>query len=189
MIKIRYSLLPYLYSEYMKAALRDEMMFRPLAFDYPEDSFADQVEDQMMVGDSIMVAPVHEQNAAGRYVYLPEDMMLVTMRTPEDYDVRVMEKGHHYVPAAMEELIFFIRKNHVIPVAKSARSVSDMDFEHLDLLGYVTDKAAYELYDDDGNSKDYENPKHFTEVIVCSNGNISQNGKLKKAFGKFNGIR
>lgn len=189
MIEIRYSLLPYLYSEYMKAALRDEMMFRPLAFDYPEDSFADQVEDQLMVGDSIMVAPVHEQNAAGRYVYLPEDMMLVTMRTPEDYDVRVMEKGHHYVPAAMEELIFFIRKNHVIPVAKSARSVADMDFEHLDLLGYVTDKAAYELYDDDGNSKDYENPKHFTEVIVCSNGNISQNGKLKKAFGKFNGIR
>ena len=74
-------------------------------------------------------------------------------------------------------------------MAKSARSVADMDFEHLDLLGYVTDKAAYELYDDDGNSKDYENPKHFTEVIVCSSGNISQNGKLKKAFGKFNGIR
>ena len=189
MVKIRYSLLPYLYSEYMKAALRDEMMFRPLAFDYTKDPFADQVEDQLMIGDSIMAAPVHEQNATGRYVYLPEDMMLVTMRSPEDYEVRPMEKGHHYVPAAMEELIFFIRKNHVIPVAKAARNVEDMDFEHLDLLGYVTEEAVYELYDDDGNSKDYENPEHYETITVTSQGTISQSGKMKKVFGKFSGIQ
>ncbi len=189
MVKIRYSLLPYLYSEYMKAALRDEMMFRPLAFDYPDDPYADQIEDQLMVGDSIMIAPVHEQNATGRYVYLPEDMMLVSMRSPEDYSVQVVEKGHHYVPVAIDELIFFILKNHVIPVAKSAKSVEKMDFEHLSLLGYVTDKAVYELYDDDGNSKDYENPEHYEKITVSGKGTIRQSGKMKKAFEKFDGIR
>ena len=189
MVKIRYSLLPYLYSEYMKAALRDEMMFRPLAFDYPDDPYADQIEDQLMVGDSIMIAPVHEQNATGRYVYLPEDMMLVSMRSPEDYSVQVVEKGHHYVPVAIDELIFFILKNHVIPVAKSAKSVEEMDFEHLSLLGYVTDKAVYELYDDDGNSKDYENPEHYEKITVSGKGTIRQSGKMKKAFEKFDGIR
>ena len=189
MVKIRYSLLPYLYSEYMKAALRDEMMFRPLAFDYPDDPYADQIEDQLMVGDSIMIAPVHEQNATRRYVYLPEDMMLVSMRSPEDYSVQVVEKGHHYVPVAMDELIFFILKNHVIPVAKSAKSVEEMDFEHLSLLGYVTDKAVYELYDDDGNSKDYENPEHDEKITVSGKGTIRQSGKMKKAFEKFDGIR
>ncbi len=189
MVKIRYSLLPYLYSEYMKAALRDEMMFRPLAFDYPDDPYADQIEDQLMVGDSIMIAPVHEQNATGRYVYLPEDMMLVSMRSPEDYSVQVVEKGHHYVPVAIDELIFFILKNYVIPVAKSAKSVEEMDFEHLSLLGYVTDKAVYELYDDDGNSKDYENPEHYEKITVSGKGTIRQSGKMKKAFEKFDGIR
>ena len=189
MVKIRYSLLPYLYSEYMKAALRDEMMFRPLAFDYPDDPYADQIEDQLMVGDSIMIAPVHEQNATGRYVYLPEDMMLVSMRSPEDYSVQVVEKGHHYVPVAMDELIFFILKNHVIPVAKSAKSVEEMDFEYLSLLGYVTDKAVYELYDDDGNSKDYENPEHYEKITVSGKGTIRQSGKMKKVFEKFDGIR
>ena len=189
MVKIRYSLLPYLYSEYMKAALRDEMMFRPLAFDYPDDPYADQIEDQLMVGDSIMIAPVHEQNATGRYVYLPEDMMLVSMRSPEDYSVQVVEKGHHYVPVAIDELIFFILKNHVIPVAKSAKSVEEMDFEHLSLLGYVTDKAVYELYDDDGNSKDYENPEHYEKITVSGKGTIRQSGKMKKVFEKFDGIR
>lgn len=188
MVKIRYSLLPYLYSEYMKAALRDEMMFRPLAFDYPDDPYADQVEDQLMIGDSMMIAPVYEQNKTGRYVYLPEDMMLVSMRSPEDYTVQVVEQGHHYVPVAMDELIFFIKKDHVIPMAESAKSVSDMDFEHLNLLGYVTDKAVYELYDDDGNSKDYENPEHYEKITVSAKGTIRQSGKMKKVFEKFNGI-
>ena len=60
---MRYKLLPYLYSEYMKAVLRDGMMFRPLAFDYPEDRRAVKVEDQLLLGDGMMIAPVYEQNA------------------------------------------------------------------------------------------------------------------------------
>lgn len=188
MVKIRYSLLPYLYSEYMKAALNGEMMFRPLAFDYPDDSFAAEVEDQLMLGDALMLTPVYEQNAKGRYVYLPEDMMLVSMRSPKDYTVQEVAKGHHYVPAAMDELIFFVRKNHVIPVAAAAERVAEMDFEHLDLLGYVTEKAVYELYDDDGNSRDYENPEHFATVTVSKKGNIRRSGKMKKTFGSFDGI-
>ncbi len=53
------------------------MMFRPLSFDYPEDSYASQVEDQLLLGNELMLAPVCEQNARGRYVYLPEEMKLV----------------------------------------------------------------------------------------------------------------
>ena len=77
MVKIRYSLIPYLYSEFLKAALHDEMMFRPLAFDFPEDAEAAQVEDQLFLGNELMIAPIYKQNAQGRYVYLPEEMMLV----------------------------------------------------------------------------------------------------------------
>ena len=49
-IGMRYKLLPYLYSEYMKAVLRDEMMFRPLAFDYPEDRRAGQSRRSAFTG-------------------------------------------------------------------------------------------------------------------------------------------
>ena len=92
-IALRYCLLPYLYSEYMKAALRDEMMFRPLSFVYAGDRFARRVEDQLMVGESIMIAPVYEQNAKGRYVYLPERMKLVRFRGPEDRKEEGAGKG------------------------------------------------------------------------------------------------
>ena len=64
-LKIRYRLLPYLYSEFMKSALRNQMMFRPLGFLYGQDSLARRVEDQLLVGENIMIAPVYEQNAVG----------------------------------------------------------------------------------------------------------------------------
>ena len=70
-VGVRYRLLPYLYSEYMKAALNDDMYFKPLAFVYPEDKMASRIEDQLMLGNEIMIAPVYEQNGKGRYVYLP----------------------------------------------------------------------------------------------------------------------
>ena len=69
MIGVRYRLVPYLYSEYMKAALNDDMMFRPLAFDYTDDAFATQVEDQLLLGNEIMIAPVtHRMQKAAMYI-------------------------------------------------------------------------------------------------------------------------
>ena len=61
----------------MKAALNGDMLFRPLAFVYPEDEIAAQTEDQLMLGDQVMIAPVYTQNAIGRMVYLPEEMLFV----------------------------------------------------------------------------------------------------------------
>lgn len=57
MLGLRYALLPYLYSEFMKAALEDAPYFRPLAFDYPTDPDARKVEDQLLLGEGLMIAP------------------------------------------------------------------------------------------------------------------------------------
>ena len=54
MIRLRYALLPYLYSEFMKAALENTSYFRPLAFDYPDDPDAREVEDQLLLGEGLM---------------------------------------------------------------------------------------------------------------------------------------
>ena len=69
MIQIRYSLIPYLYSEFLKAALNDEMMFKPLAFDFPDDAMAEQVEDQLLLGNELMIAPIYKQNAQQQGLY------------------------------------------------------------------------------------------------------------------------
>ncbi len=58
-IGVRYRLIPYLYSEYLKAAEHDDMYFRPLGFDYPDDRRAVETEDQLMLGNEVMIAPVY----------------------------------------------------------------------------------------------------------------------------------
>ncbi|MBQ7848548.1 MAG: alpha-glucosidase [Clostridia bacterium] len=152
-LRVRYALLPYLYSELVKAAETDGMMFRPLAFDYPQDEDAALTEDQLMLGDACMIAPVYEQNARGRHVYLPEDMLLVRFRSPEDYDLVPMEKGHHWVKLALNEFLLFIRRGCVIPMAKAAEYVEGIDATALTLLGWLDGDAAITLYDDDGESE------------------------------------
>lgn len=150
MIKIRYCLIPYLYSEFLKASLNDEMMFKPLAFDFPDDSIAKQAEDQLLLGNELMIAPVYKQNAKGRYVYLPEEMMLVRMKSCDKCERTILPKGHHYVDIPLDELVFFIRHDKAIPFGKAAENTAEIDFGTLDLLGYAD--SSYEMYADNGIS-------------------------------------
>lgn len=154
MIQIRYSLIPYLYSEFLKAALNDEMMFKPLSFDFPDDAMAEQVEDQLLLGNELMIAPIYKQNAQGRYVYLPEEMMLVRMHSSKDYTTEILPKGHHYVSVGLDELVFFIRNQKTIPFAESAESTTKTDYNTIQLLGY--EGSSYELYTDNGTSPNPE---------------------------------
>ena len=149
-LTVRYALLPYLYSEFMKAALTDDMMFRPLAFDYPNDKRACRVEDQMMLGGECMIAPVYEQNARGRYVYLPEDMLLMRLRSSEDYDIEPMRAGDHWIDLQLNEMALFIRKGCMIPMSLGGEWVEAVDFRRLTIQGWINDEATYEFYDDDG---------------------------------------
>ena len=165
---IRYALLPYLYSEYMKCCLREEMLFRPLCFDYEEDAHAAGVEDQLLFGESVMIAPVLEQNAFGRYVYLPEEMKLIRFRSASEYEQEIMEKGHHYVECALDEVLVFLRPDHLLPLAAGGESVEDVDFsaEALKVLEFARTSAVYEYYRDNGTEKDYENPEHYHRIEV-----------------------
>lgn len=174
-LQVRYRLVPYLYSEYMKACLEDGMMFRPVAFDYTDDEFAPQAEDQLMVGDSIMIAPVYQQNAKGRYVYLPEDMLFVKLSGENVIVKEEMKKGHHYIEVAMDEVPLFIKKGAVLPLCKPALSTEKLDLNSLQLIAYG-DNAKFNLYTDDGISKSYS--KALTEITVEKGTANSENKQL-----------
>lgn len=150
-IGVRYRLIPYLYSEYMKAALDDDMYFKPLAFDYPGDEMVRQVEDQLMLGNEIMIAPVYTQNAAGRYVYLPEEMKFVKFMPDGSIYEETLPQGHHYVKIALNEVPLFIKKGKCIPIVDAAESVEQIDKDTLQYIGY--ENAVYDLYEDDGISR------------------------------------
>lgn len=144
---------------HMKAALNDDMYFRPLGFVYPDDRIAVRVEDQLMLGGEIMIAPVYEQNARGRYVYLPEEMKFVKFLPDGTIAEEILEKGVHYVEVALNEIPLFIRKGKCIPVAETAECVAALDTENMQLLGY--EGAEYTLYEDDGIHKDYDREENY----------------------------
>lgn len=169
-LTVRYALLPYLYSEFMKAALTDDMYFRPLAFDYPQDETARRVEDQLMLGRDCMIAPVYEQNALGRHVYLPEDMLMVRFRSATDYDLTPMEAGHYWLELDMNEMPLFIRHGHVIPLAKPAEYVEGIDSTSLTLLGWLDKDASTTLYNDDGYTTAPSLENGLTTITVTVSG-------------------
>ena len=147
-IETRYRLIPYLYSEYMKAALNGDMLFKPLAFVYPEDEIALQTEDQLMLGNEVMIAPVYTQNATGRMVYLPEEMLFVKFGPEGRITQEVLPAGTHFVKVALNEVPLFIRKGACIPVADPAKTVADIDPATIRMIGWPG--ASYDRYDDDG---------------------------------------
>ena len=135
-IGVRYRLIPYLYSEYLKAAFDSDMYFKPLGFVYPEDPIARQTEDQLMLGGEIMIAPVYTQNAAGRTVYLPEEMMFVKFLPDGSISTEILPKGLHYVDVALNEVPLFVRKGCAIPVADAAETVDAIDYDTIRMVGY-----------------------------------------------------
>ena len=152
-INLRYALIPYLYSEFMKAALGNKMLFKPLCFEYDDERSA-QVEDQLLVGESIMIAPVYTQNATGRYVYLPENMKLIRFRAYDDYDEEILGAGDHYVKADLNEILVFVRKGHVLPLAEPSKGMEcNLNNAEMKFICYDSDAASYELYTDDGVSR------------------------------------
>lgn len=132
-ISLRYRLLPYLYNLFVKCAEEGCMYFKPLCFDYPDDEIAPNIEDQLLIGDDLMIAPVCVPNATGRMVYLPEPMTCVTCGLGSGLDSgepqkKMLEKGVHYVEIPLNNIVFFIKKGHNIPVADSALSTAELDF-------------------------------------------------------------
>lgn len=165
-IRIRYRLLPYIYSEYVNAARNNLMLFRPLSFDFEEDSFASSIEDQLMFGSALMLTPVYTQNAKGRYVYLPEAMLFVKFIEDNEITFKLLEKGHHYIEVALTEVPLFIRHNQLLPICESAERSSQLDVSTITLLGHLTTSSTYTLYEDDGYTKEYEKNEHFTTIQV-----------------------
>lgn len=132
-LAVRYRLLPYLYEAFRRASDEDDMLFRPLAFDYPDDKIARETEDQLMLSDECMIAPVYEQNRLGRTVYLPEDMTLLRL-SGERVDRTELKKGVHYIDVALNEVPLFLKKGKKITLAEPALNTEELDWETLEII-------------------------------------------------------
>ena len=134
-VTVRYRLIPYLYHVCRRACEENGMMFRPLSFDYPEDRIARECETQLMLGDECMIAPVYEQNASGRTVYLPEDMAFFKL-SGERITKEILPKGTQYVNVALNEVPVFVKRRKRVPLCRPALRTAQLDPEAVEYLEF-----------------------------------------------------
>lgn len=166
LIKGRYRLIPYLYSTYMKAVEDYQLFFKPLAFEYKEGF--EEIEDQLLIGEEIMLAPIHKKNQFQRLVDLPEKMALITL-SEKDTEISLAPEGPQRLPYDLDHLRFFLRKNKMIPLGKSAKNVSHLSAQELEVLAYIKDEGEHIFYDDDGISLENQE-KNLMKIRITSRG-------------------
>lgn len=165
-VRLRYALNPYLYSEFMRSARELTPFISPLFLKYG-DRISASTDDQFMAGGSLMAAPVHAQNAAGRHVHLPGHKWLLWRASDaERREMTVMEPGAHYVEARLEEIPLFIAENSIIVLDPDAANARKTGVGGRPVaVAFVTKKASFAYYDDDGETRGFEKGE-YSEIII-----------------------
>jgi alpha-glucosidase (family GH31 glycosyl hydrolase) len=151
-LQLRYRLLPYIYTAAHIACSRGIPIMCPLVLEYPNDPNVYNLDDEYLFGHEILVAPILDEQAVERTVYLPAG---VWINFWTDYSV----SGPCYlrVRADLDEIPLFIRQGAIIPMGPDVQYTSERSLDPLTLEIYRGCDGAYTLYEDDGESLAYQN--------------------------------
>ena len=170
--RLRYSLMPYIYSETGKVWLNDASVIRWLAFDFTDDKETWNIKDQFMFGGSIMVCPVLDAMYYGengepidaaktRKVYFPKGCDWFDFYTNEKYSGGTWIE----VSAPLDTIPLFVKDGSIIPVTEPALSTEEQTGEvEYRRFGNVT--VPYEMYTDAGDGYAYEKGEYTIETVL-----------------------
>ncbi|WP_288221263.1 glycoside hydrolase family 31 protein [uncultured Clostridium sp.] len=190
-IKLRYKILPYLYDSMWEGEKTGAPIIRPLLFNYQDDKKTYEINDELLCGDNILVAPIVEQGSKQRLVYLPKGNKWIDFWTNEIHD------GGEYIikEAPLDICPIFIKASSIIPMALEQNFIGEKEQDTLILSIYLSDedeKFTYTHYLDDGESFNYRNGIYNEYEISIENKenlNISFITKNNKYFKNYRKVR
>ncbi len=149
--KLRYKLMPYIYTMAARAHFDDYTIMRPFVMDFTDDAAALAVDDEFMFGDAFLVCPVYQYKQRSREVYLPEGLWY------EWETGRPVEGGRSLTAdAPFERIPVYVRAGQIVPMGPDIQYTAEDDGSTLTLRVYAGSDAEYALYEDDGVSYGYE---------------------------------
>ncbi|HEV7990422.1 MAG TPA: TIM-barrel domain-containing protein [Gemmatimonadaceae bacterium] len=136
---LKYSLMPYIYSQAHVASSKGWPMLRTLFFEYPDDPGSWLVEDEYMFGANLLVAPLLETATAVRRVYLPPGTWI-------DYQTGKSYEGarYHTITAGTIPIVLLVKDHTVLPHVAVAQNTAAIDWKNVELKVYSSDGAAAE---------------------------------------------
>ncbi len=184
--RLRYRLMPYIYSLAGMVTLDDYTMMRPLVMDFPSDTEALNIDDQYMFGPAFMVCPVTVPGAISREVYLP-------VQPGGWYNFWT---GNHFeggqsidAKADLETLPLFVRAGSILPMGPGMQYTSEKPEDPIELRIYTGADGKFLLYEDEGDNYNYENGQSSLiplawnageDKLTIENRRGDYNGKLKE---------
>jgi alpha-glucosidase len=159
-LRLRYRLLPYIYSLFWEASRRGVPILRPLLYHFPDDPTTYSLHDQVMLGPQSMLAPIYHPGREHRHVYLPEG---------EWYDWWTDEKlvgpTHLLAYSPLERIPLYVRAGAIIPSGPDLHYADEYPLNPLTLDLYPGN-GVFTLYEDDGHSFEYEQGQFCTTTYT-----------------------
>jgi alpha-D-xyloside xylohydrolase len=184
--RLRYRLLPYIYSLAGAVTHDAGTMMRPLVMDFQNDTTAREIVDEYMFGSAFLVAPVTTYQARSRSVYLPQ-----TEGGWYDFWNGQWRVGAQTidVPAPYDSMPLFIRAGSIIPFGPELQYTGEKPADPITLYVYAGADGAFALYEDDGLTYGYEKGAYVripinwddtTKTLTVGKREGSFKGMLKK---------
>ena len=154
--KLRYRLMPYLYSMAGMVHFKDYTMMRGLVMDFNGDDSVYDIKDQWMFGPALMACPVGEYQKYSRNVYLPKQKGWYDFYTGKHY-----AGGQTIVAdAPFDKIPVFVPEGSILPVGPEMEWSDQKKAELIDLYVYAGKDGSYTLYEDEGTNYNYEKGKY-----------------------------
>ena len=180
--RLRYRMMPYLYSMAGWVHLSDYTMMRPLVMDFNGDSRVLDIKDQWMFGPSLMACPVSRYRMRSREVYLPQQCGWYDLYTGERHD------GGRTItaPAPYERIPVFVPEGAILPFGPAMEWCDEKPAELINLYVYAGRDGSFRLYEDEGTNYNYEKGKYAT--IDISYDDASRTVTIGRRNGSFAGM-
>jgi len=166
-LKLRYRMLPFLYTTLEEAHRTGVPLFRPLVLNYQSDANTENLDDEFMVGDDLLVAPIVRPGITERLVYLPKGVWY-------DYWTGKKIAGGTMVrsKAELETVPMFVRGGAILPFGPEMNFVGEKRFDPITFEIYPDERgrAGSTLYEDDGVSPEYKTGKFRRTRITAERG-------------------
>ena len=180
--KLRYRLMPYIYSLAAKTYFDDYTIMRGLIMDFPNDKNVKDINDEYLFGNSFLINPVYEMNAVSRKVYLPSGNGWYNL-----YNGKYFEGGQTInADAPYRRIPVFIKEGSIIPFGPALQYALEKKADTISLFIYTGKNASFTLYEDDDTSYNYEKGKYATIIFEYNESN--KNLTIQNRQGNFPGM-
>ena len=180
--RLRYRMMPYLYSMVGWAHFKDYTLMRALVMDFQNDEQVYDIKDQWMFGPAFMACPVAKYQARNRKVYFPKASGWYDL-----YDGEFINGGQSLVvDAPYERMPVYVREGSIIPFGPEIQYSDEKPASQITLYVYAGADGTFQLYEDEGTNYNYERGKYAT--IDISYDDASRTVNFGKRQGSFNGM-